>query len=222
MQDVKLSSDAITKASEICIAASCQVNAHLVVQHFSASFKFKLTHARWQVGSEGGAEEPALRHWWRGRMGTSKQEQLDLFMGRTESDEDSSDADDVQNSGREALQAAHSSHIDATHASVNGAYELPQGLSCACQSADTLHTGTAHMHDAFARDYTSATVEMLARGTDTDISSSDADIGSSDADIGSSDADISSSDADTSSSSESDGSFESSDDDPDSMPPVQV
>jgi len=185
------------------------------VQHFSASFNLKLTHARWQVGSEGGAEEPALRHLWRGRMGTTKQEQLDLFVGRTESDEDSSDADDVQNSGREALQAAHSSHIDATHASVNGAYELPQGLSCACQSADTLHTGTAHMRDAFARDYTSATVDMLAGGTDTDISSSDADDGSSDADI-------SSSDADTSSSSESGSSFESSDDDPDSMPPVQV
>ncbi|KAL0055623.1 hypothetical protein WJX82_002523 [Trebouxia sp. C0006] len=135
-----------------------------------------------EVGSEGGAEEPGLRHLWRGRMGTTKQEQLDLFVGRTESDEDSSDADDVQNSGREALQAAHSSHIDATHASVNGAYELPQGLSCACQSADTLHTGTAHMRDAFARDYTSATVDMLAGGS----------------------------------------SFESSDDDPDSMPPVQV
>ncbi len=162
-------------------------------------------------------------------MGTSKQEQLDLFMGRIESDEDSSDADDVQNSGREALQVAQSSHTDAKHASANGAHEMPQGFSCACQSADTLHTGTAPMHDAFARDYTSATVDMLAGGTDRDISSSDADIsssdadnGSSDADDGSSDADISSSDVDTSSSSESDSSFESSDDDPDSMPPVQV
>ncbi len=136
-------------------------------------------------------------------MGTSKQEQLDLFMGRTESDEDSSDADDVQYSGREALQAAQSSHTDAKHACANGAYEMSQGFSCACQSAaDTLHTGTAHMHDAFPRDYTSsAIVDMLAGGTDTDISSSDAD---------------------TSSSSESDSSFESSDDDPDSMPPVQV
>ena len=162
-------------------------------------------------------------------MGTSKQEQLDLYMGRTESDEDSSDADDVQNSGRGALQAAQSSHIDAKHASANGAYELPQGLSCACQSADTLHASTAHMPDAFARDYiTSATVDMRAESTDADISSSDADItssdidsGSSDADDSSSDVDISSSDADTSSS-ESDSSFESSDDDPDSVPPVQV
>ena len=167
---------------------------------------------------------------WRGRMGTSKQEQLDLYMGRTESDEDFSDADDVQYSGREALQAAQSSHIDAKHASANGAYELPQGFSCACQSADTLHTSTAHMPNAFARDYiTSATVDMRAESTDADsslsdadISSSDADDGSSDADDGSSDADISSSDGDTSSSSESDSSFESSDDDPDSVPPVQV
>ena len=169
-------------------------------------------------------------------MGTSKQEQLDLYMGRTESDEDSSDADDVQNCGREALQAAQSSHIDAKHASANGAYELPHGLSCACQSADTLHARTAHMPDAFATDYiTSATADMRAESTDahsslsdtdisssdTDIGSSDADSGSSDADDGSSDADISSSDVDTSSS-ESDSSFESSDDDPDSVPPVQV
>ena len=162
-------------------------------------------------------------------MGTSKQEQLDLYMGRTESDEDSSDADNVRNSGREALQAAQSSHIDAKHASANGAYELPHGLSCACQSADTLHARTAHMPDAFATDYiTSATADMRAESTDADSSSSDADIGSSDADSGSSDADSGSSDADISSSdvdtssSESDSSFESSDDDPDSVPPVQV
>ncbi|DBB06665.1 TPA: hypothetical protein ACH3X1_012176 [Trebouxia sp. C0004] len=155
-----------------------------------------------EVGSEGGAEEPALRHLWRGRMGTSKQEQLDLYMGRTVSDEDSSDADDVQSSGREALQAAQSFLVDAKHASANGAYAMPQKFSCACQSADTLHTSTAHMPDASARDYTTgATVDMRAEDTDTDISSSDAD---------------------TSSSSESDSSFESSDDDPDSVPPVQV
>lgn len=163
-------------------------------------------------------------------MGISKQEQLDLYTGRTQSDEDSSDADDVQNSGREALQATQSSHTDAKHASADGAYELPHGFSCACQSADTLHTSTAQMPEAFSRDYiTSATVDMRAESTDADSSLSDADISSSNAVIGSfeaedgsSDADTSSSDADTSSSSGSDSSFESSDDDPDSVPPVQV
>lgn len=175
-----------------------------------------------EVGSEGGAEESALRHLWRGRMGTSKQEQLDLYMGRTASDEDFSDADDVQNSGREAFQAAQSSYIDAKHTYPNGAYAVPQGFSCACQSTDTIHTSTARMPDAFARDHTSATVDMRAESTDADISSSDANIGSSNADNRSSDADSSSSDADTSSSSGSDSGFESSDDDPESVPPVQI
>lgn len=32
-----------------------------------------------QLGVDGGAEDPALRPFWRGRMGLSKEEQLDLF-----------------------------------------------------------------------------------------------------------------------------------------------
>jgi len=180
-------------------------------------------HACWQVGSEGGAEEPALRHLWRGRMGTNKQEQLDLYMGRTVSDEDSSDADDVQNSGREALQAAQSASADAKGASANGAY----AMSCACRSADAIHTSTAHMPDAFGRDNrTNATIDMSAGGTDADSSSSDADTSwsdsgseSSDDDLDGTDADSSSSDADTSS---SDSGSESSEDDPDGVPPVRV
>ena len=51
-----------------------------------------------QVGSQGGAEEAALRPYWRGRMGTSKQEQLDLFEGRLPSDEDFSDTEEEQDS----------------------------------------------------------------------------------------------------------------------------
>ena len=48
-----------------------------------------------QIGGEGGAEEPALRPLWRGRMGMNKQQQLDLFAGLAEgSDGDSSDIDD--------------------------------------------------------------------------------------------------------------------------------
>lgn len=34
---------------------------------------------RMQLGVDGGAEDPALRPFWRGRMGLSKEEQLDLF-----------------------------------------------------------------------------------------------------------------------------------------------
>ncbi len=183
-------------------------------------------HACWQVGSEGGAEEPALRHLWRGRMGTNKQEQLDLYMGRTVSDEDSSDADDVQNSGREALQAAQSASVDAKGASANGAY----AMSCACRSADAIHTSTAHMPDAFGRDNrTNATIDMSAGGADADSRSSDADTSSSsepdsgsessDDDLDGTNADSTSSDADTS---WSDSGSESSDDDPDGVPPVRV
>ncbi len=77
-----------------------------------------------QVGSEGGAEEPALRHFWRGRMATSKQEQLDLFAGRNASDEDSSDADDMQYSNNQTLQASEvSQNTDSL-----------QESSCSCQS----------------------------------------------------------------------------------------
>ena len=32
-----------------------------------------------QVGIDGGAEDPQLRKWWRGRMGLSREEQLELF-----------------------------------------------------------------------------------------------------------------------------------------------
>ena len=48
-----------------------------------------------QIGGEGGAEEPALRPLWRGKMRMSKQQQLDLFAGLAEGSEaDSSDFDD--------------------------------------------------------------------------------------------------------------------------------
>ena len=60
-----------------------------------------------QVGSEGGAEDPALRHLWRGRMGMSKQEQLDLFEGRAEDSEpESSDSDELQSDPKQRIYAA--------------------------------------------------------------------------------------------------------------------
>lgn len=31
-----------------------------------------------QIGTDGGAEDPVLRQWWRGRMGLSRPEQLEL------------------------------------------------------------------------------------------------------------------------------------------------
>ena len=34
---------------------------------------------RLQVGADGGAEDPRLRGWWRGRLGLSRPEQLGLF-----------------------------------------------------------------------------------------------------------------------------------------------
>lgn len=58
-----------------------------------------------QVGSEGGAQEAALRPYWRGRMGTSKHEQLDLFEGRLPSDEDFSDTD------QEEQGSTHQQHV---------------------------------------------------------------------------------------------------------------
>ena len=53
------------------------------------------------VGVDGGAEDPRLRRWWRGRMGLSKQEQLDLYAagGALEDAVDCDSSDDVEGEG---------------------------------------------------------------------------------------------------------------------------
>lgn len=159
-----------------------------------------LTHILLQFGSEGGAEEPALRYLWRGRMGTSREQQLDLFMGRTASDEESSDADELQHSGSQSLQASHSATTDARRISSDNASASSQDHYCACQhgnSTGSSGTDSPDIVDGKARD----ALDTNDDGTEPDSSSSDAE---------------------TSSSSESESSSEGSDDDPDTMPPIEV
>lgn len=76
---------------------SCTCNASAVQEAESSSAV--------QVGSEGGAQETRLRPYWRGRMGTSKQEQLDLFEGRFPANEDFSDTD------QEEQGSTHQQHV---------------------------------------------------------------------------------------------------------------
>lgn len=64
-----------------------------------------------QIGGEGGAEEPALRPLWRGKMRMSKQQQLDLFAGLAEGSEaDSSDFDDNEPAMPDRIFAAGQQH----------------------------------------------------------------------------------------------------------------
>lgn len=156
-----------------------------------------LTHILLQFGSEGGAEEPALRYLWRGRMGTSREQQLDLFMGRTASDEESSDADELQHSGSQSLQASHSATTDARRISSDNASASCQDHYCACQHGNTTGSSSTDSPDILD----SKAHDAQDDGTELDSSSSDAE---------------------TSSSSESESSSEGSDDDPDTMPPIEV
>ena len=99
-----------------------------------------------QVGSEGGAQEAALRPYWRGRMGTSKQEQLDLFEGRLPSDEDFSDTDQEEQGSthqQRVITAApdfgsRSSRSFSSWQSHDSAEAAPDQASgqCACQTED--------------------------------------------------------------------------------------
>ena len=100
------------------------------------------------MGSEGGSQEAALKPYWRGRMGTSKQEQLDLFEGRMPSDEDLSDTDQEYQSGTQqqltANPAAHTlssqpSRSFSSWQSHGSAESAPDQASsqCSCQSEET-------------------------------------------------------------------------------------
>lgn len=99
-----------------------------------------------QVGSEGGAQEAALRPYWRGRMGTSKQEQLDLFEGRLPSDEDFSDTDQEEQGSthqQRVITAAHDFSAQPSrsfsswqsHESVDAAPEQASS-QCSCQTQE--------------------------------------------------------------------------------------
>ena len=151
------------------------------------------------MGSEGGAQEAALRPYWRGRMGTSKQEQLDLFEGRLPSDEDFSDTDQEEQgstnqqrviTAAQDLSTQPSRSLSTFQQSHQSAGALPEQFSnqCSCQAEDVM-----------ARSKSSEMDERSPIDPAQDSSSSGEDSSSSGSDSNS-----------------------SSDDDPDGVPPIQI
>ena len=94
-------------------------------------------------------------------MGISKQEQLDLFAGRMETEEESSDSDDMLGSSAQTLHASQSTSGGYRHADSPSA--SAQAFSCSCKSDDVL------LSEAFG-----------AEDIGPDSSSSDFDISTSD------------------------------------------
>lgn len=152
-----------------------------------------------QVGSEGGAQEAALRPHWRGRMGTSKQEQLDLFEGRLPSDEDLSDTDQEEQGSTNqqrvitaaqdlSTQPSRSFSSWQSHESAEASPEQVPN-QCSCQSEDV--TASSKDPEDDERSPIVPTQDSSSSGEDT-------------------------------SSSGSDSNSSSDDDDPDGVPPIQI
>lgn len=152
-----------------------------------------LANVGMQVGSEGGAEEPTLRHLWRGRMGMSKQEQLDLFEGRAEDSEpESSDTDEIRIDPKRRVYAAGYQQDSAA--------SLRQySTSSSISDGEFVQPGSSHI--------CSCGNEFAAPGSDVEEGT---------------DVDSTSSEELTSSSSSSDGESSDSGGDPDMLPPVEV
>lgn len=161
-----------------------------------------------QVGSEGGAQEPALRPYWRGRMGTSKQDQLDLYEGRiiaseeelSGSEEEAEQSSTLQHrvNGSQLATAGSSSQPSRAYLSWQSHHSeepaLVQDLGqCSCQSEDVRMT--EHGHEQPGKDGETNPLEPVQ-----DSSSSNEDTTSSD----------------------SDNSSSSSGEDPDDVQPIQI
>lgn len=150
------------------------------------------------MGSEGGAQEAALRPYWRGRMGTSKQEQLDLFEGRLPSDEDFSDTDQEEHGStkqQRVITAAQDfssqpSRSFSSWPSRESAEASPEQVSnqCSCQAEDIAASSKSSEDDE--RSPTDPRQDSSSSGEDTSSSGSDSN--------------------------------SSSDDDPDGVPPIQI
>ena len=147
------------------------------------------------MGSEGGPEHPELRPLWRGKMGLSKQEQLDLFAGNLATDEDSTDADDLQDVELSIGRAVQAS-ISHTHANAASSQLHASDLStsradssnhdCACSGQDQSEGSSAS---------TMRAQEMSGDDTGAESSWSDSDF-SSDSGSGSEASDSEGSDTD--------------------------
>ena len=174
----------------------------LKVQQESVRARFE-TVGCGQVGKEGGAQEPALRPYWRGRMGASKQDQLDLYEGRLASEEDLSSSDE------EAEQRSTLRHR------VNGAQlaSIPQPIQ-ACSNWQ-IHGSEepAHMQDPSQCSCQSDDVRLTEQGHEQPEKDAETNPLEPVQDSSSSDEDTSSSDSDNSS---------SSGDDPDDVQPIQI
>ena len=164
----------------------------------SASCKRQRLSVPGQVGSEGGVQEAALRPYWRGRMGTSKQEQLDLFEGRLPSDEDFSDTDQEEQGSPNQQRVITAAQDLSTQPRSFSSW--PSHESAEASSEQVSHQCSCHSEDITASSKDPEHDERSPTDPRHDSSSSGED---------------------TSSSSGSD-SNSSSDEDPDGVPPIQI